>query len=165
MMSTAIGPRTTPTAIEVSRARETPTAIGAREASIFTCLATGFIAPIAPLPDVRDTDALATFDDWLARAPRLNRVGLRLLLELVDLAPIALGGRRRLRRMTTSRSRRWLEAAERVPIRALRELVRAVKTMILISYYGDPAVMAHLGYDAPANVARGRQLRHDERRP
>lgn len=162
MTSSAISAREVPTTIS---ARAVTTAIGAREASIFTCLATGFIAPLAPLPDVCDTDALATFDAWLARSPRLNRIGLRLLLELVDLAPLGLGGGRRLRRMTALRSQRWLEAAEHVPVRALRQLVRAFKTMILISYYGDPSVMAQLGYDAQSNVGRGLQLRHDERRP
>jgi hypothetical protein len=139
--------------------------IGTREASIFTCLADGFLAPAPPLPAVRDTVALSTFDTWLARSPRVNRIALRALLHLVELAPLLLGGGHRLRRLDVATRRRWLEAAERAPIRALRELVRAVKTLILLCYYGDPGVMAQLGYDAQANVQRGRELRHVEGRP
>jgi hypothetical protein len=143
----------------------TLTAIGPREASIFTCLLDGFVAPEPLLPAVRDTDALASFDIWLTRSPRLNRIGLRVLLHLAELAPLVLGGGRRLRRLEPAGRRRWLEQAEHVPLRPLRELVRAVKTLLLLCYWGDPAVMARLGYDAQARVDRGRELRRTERRP
>jgi hypothetical protein len=143
----------------------TLTAIGAREASIFTCLVDGIVAPEPLLPAVRDTDALASFDIWLARSPRLNRIGLRVLLHLAELAPLLLGGGRRLRRLEPAGRRRWLEQAEQVPLRPLRELVRAVKTLLLLCYWGDPAVMARLGYDAQARVDRGRELRRTEGRP
>lgn len=141
------------------------TAIGPREASIFACLIDGFVAPAEPFPEVRDTDALASFDTWLARSPRLNRVGLRVLLHLAELAPLALGGGRRLRRLEVARRRRWLQRAEHVPVRALRDVVRVVKTMALLCYWGDPRVMAQVGYDAAANVRRGQELRAAEGRP
>jgi hypothetical protein len=141
-----------------------PVAIGAREASIFTCLADGFVAPLPPLPAVRDTEALGTFDTWLQRSPRLNRIGLRVLLHVAELAPQLFGGGRRLRRLDPARRRHWLVRAEHVPVRVLRDLVGAVKTLILLCYYGDPVVMAQLGYDAEANVRRGRELRRAEGR-
>lgn len=138
--------------------------IGAREASIFICLADAFLAPEPPLPAVRDTEALRTFDLWLARSPRLHRIGLRALLLLAELAPLLCGGGRRLRRLEPGRRQRWLTRVERLPVRAPRELTRAVKTLILLCYYGDPGVMAQLGYDAHANVRRGRELRRAEER-
>jgi len=141
------------------------TAIGPREASIFTCLLDGFLAPEPLLPAVRDTDALASFDTWLTRSPRVNRIALRVLLHLAELAPLLLGGGRCLRRLDPARRRRWLEHAEHVPLRPVRELVRALKTLLLLCYYGDPAVMARLGYDAQARVSRGRELRRAEGRP
>jgi hypothetical protein len=141
------------------------TAIGPREASIFTCLLDGFLAPEPPLPAVRDTDALASFDTWLARSPRANRIGLRVVLHLAELAPLALGAGRRLRRLPAARRRRWLASVEHAPLRPVRELVRAVKTLLLLCYYGDPAVMELLGYDAQARVSRGTQLRRAEGRP
>jgi hypothetical protein len=140
-------------------------AIGPREASIFTCLTDAFVAPEPLLPAVRDTDALATFDTWLARSPTLNRVGLRVLLHIAELAPLLFGAGRRLRRLDPRRRRRWLTRAEHLPVRPLRELTRAFKTLILLCYYGDPAVMARLGYDAQANMRRGRELRRAEERP
>src|SRR5450759_2830390 len=130
------------------------TAIGPREASIFTALADAFVAPEPVLPAVRDTDALSTFDTWLARSPRLNRIGLRVLLHLAEIAPLLSGGGRRLRRLDPERARRWLTRVEHLPLRAPRELARALKTLILLCYDGDQAVMARLGYDAAANVRR-----------
>jgi hypothetical protein len=143
----------------------TLTAISPREASIFTALADAFVAPEPLLPAVRDTDALRTFDIWLARSPRLNRIGLRVLLHLAELAPLLSGGGRRLRRLDPERARRSLSRAEHFPLRLPRELIRALKTLSLLCYYGDPAVMARLGYDAEANVHRGRELRRAEGRP
>jgi hypothetical protein len=140
------------------------TAIGPREASIFTCLTDAFVAPEPFLPAVGDTDALRTFDTWLARSPALNRVGLRVLLHLAELAPVVSGGGRPLRLMDPERRRRWLGHVEQLPLRLPRELTRAVKTLILLCYYGDPAVMARLGYDAEANMRRGRELRRMEGR-
>jgi hypothetical protein len=141
------------------------TAIGPREASIFTALADAFVAPEPVLPAVRDTDALSTFDTWLARSPRVNRIGLRVVLHLAELAPLLLGAGGRLRRLAPERRRRWLSRVEHVPLRPVRELTRALKTLILLCYYGDPTVMARLGYDAEANMRRGRELRRAEGRP
>ena len=140
-------------------------AIGPREASIFACLADAFVAPEPLLPAVRDTDAVRTFDVWLARSPRVNRVGLRVLLHLAEVARLLLGAGGRLRRLDPGRRRRWLSRVEHLPFRVLRELARALKTLILLCYYGDPEVMARLGYDAEANVRRGRELRRAEGRP
>ncbi len=142
----------------------TLSAIGPREASIFTCLVDGFVAPEAPLPAVRDTDALESFDTWLARSPRVNRIALRMLLHLAELAPILPAGRR-LRQLDPAGRRRWLEGAEHLPPRRVRDLVRAVKALMLICYYGDPLVMARLGYDAQAKVSHGIELRSAEARP
>jgi len=139
--------------------------MGAREASIFICLVDGFLDHKPPLPSVHETDALETFDLWLARSPGVNRLGVRALLRLMDLAPLVLGGGRPLRRLQPGRRRLWLKRLERVPVRPLRELVRALKSLTLLCYYGDPAVMAGLGFDAQARVTVGRELRRAEGRP
>jgi hypothetical protein len=107
------------------------TAIGPREASIFTALADAFVAPEPLLPAVRDTDAVRTFDLWLARSPRLNRIGLRVLLHLSEIAPLLSGGGRRLRRLDPERARRWLTRVEHLPLRAPRELARAHRVRLL----------------------------------
>ncbi len=140
-------------------------ALGGREASIFTCLADAFLAPRPPMPAVRDTETLVSFEAWLCHSPRLYRIGLRLLLYVAELAPLLLGAGHRLRRLDPVRRRRWLARVERVRGRGAHDLVRAVKTLILLCYYGDPAVMAQLGYDADANASRGRELRRAEGRP
>ena len=110
------------------------TVMNAREAAAFATLVHRVARPVAPLPCVADTDAVAGFDAWLAAAPPLNRVVLRAALRLRD--------------------------RPRVP-GPLRDALHAAASA---GYYGDPAVMRALGYDAAAVVARGRSLRGQRER-
>ena len=139
-------------------------ALTPREASIFACVCDTVVAPEPVLPAVRDTDAVRFFDFWLAHSPRLNRAGLRSLLYLAEMGPRALGFRARLRSLPEEERARLLDAAEHARSPHLRQLVHVIKEVALLSYYGDDGVMLRLGYDADANVARGRELRVLERR-
>jgi hypothetical protein len=59
--------------------------VTARERRTFTRLVERVCAPAPPLPAVADTDAVAAFEAWMARAPALNRVLARgALLALGD---------------------------------------------------------------------------------
>ena len=127
--------------------------LSGREASIFACLCDTVVAPEAPLPPVEHTDAVAAFDRYLAGSPRMNRVGLRALVLLAELAPRVLGQRARLRRLGQEERARALRAAE--GSRA-RPLVDALEFVIRLSYFGDDGVMRLLGYDAEANLRRAR---------
>ena len=141
------------------------TAISGREASIFACLTDAVVAPEPFLPPVRDTDTVAFFDRWLSRVPRLNRLGLRAALWAIELAPLATGHRRRMRRLPVPERAAYLRDLERAPRAEIRQVVKLVKSAAYLSYYGDDRVMRHVGYDADANVRRGRELRRLERRP
>ena len=48
---------------------------------------------------------------------------------------------------------------------ARMQIVKLVKGLAFLCYYGDDGMMKRLGYDADANVARGRELRAREGRP
>lgn len=141
------------------------TAITPREASILACLCDTVVAPGDGLPPVRDTDAAFFFDRWMARSPALNRLALRGLLHLVELAPLALGFGRRLRRLDESERAACLARVEHAGPLPLRQLTRLIKGMAFLSYYGDDRVMLGLGYDAEANLRRARELRAREERP
>jgi hypothetical protein len=141
------------------------TAISGREASIFACLTDTVVAPEPVLPPVRDTDTVAFFDRWLSRVPRLNRLGLRAALWAIELAPLATGRRQRLRRLPVEERARFLRELERAPRPEVRQVLKLIKGAAFLSYYGDDGVMRRVGYDADANVARGRELRRLERRP
>jgi hypothetical protein len=130
-----------------------------REASIFACVCDTVVAPEPVLPAVRETDAVASFDRWLELSPRLNRLGLRALLYAAELAPRLLGFRARLRELPEPARARLLDALERAGEPRVRELVRLVKGIACLSYYGDDGVMLRLGYDAESNARRGRELR------
>jgi hypothetical protein len=137
----------------------------AREASIFACVTDTIVAPEPALPPVRETDAVASFDDWMARSPALNRVGMRALLYVLELSPLATGAGMRLRQLDRDGRARWLRAVERARSRRLRLLAKLVEGAAQLSYYGDDRVLARCGYDADANVRRGRELRIAQGRP
>jgi hypothetical protein len=134
-----------------------------REASIFACVCDTFVAPRPALPAVHETDAVEFLDRWLGQAPRLNRTGLRALLYAAELAPRAVGGRARLRELSEAERADVLAKLERS--RRSRDLVKLLRGIAVLSYYGDDAIMLRLGYDADGNVARARELRAQEGRP
>ncbi len=76
----------------------------ARERRAFARLVEIVCAPLPPLPPVADTDAVASFERWMAAAPRLNRIGARAALLLAGervgraRAPPRRGSRQLLRR-------------------------------------------------------------------
>jgi hypothetical protein len=140
-------------------------AISPREASIFACVCDTMVAPEPALPPVRETDAVEFFDGWLARSPRLNRIGLRALLYAAELGPRRLGLGGRLRQLSSQERGRALEAAERAGSPQVRQLVKALKGVVFLSYYGDDGVLRRLGYDPDERVRRGLQLRAEEERP
>jgi hypothetical protein len=140
-------------------------ALTPREASIFACLTDAVVAPEPVLPPVRETDAVQFFDDWMARSPRLNRSGMRALLYVLELSPLATGFRTRLRRLDRDARERWVHAIERAPRPELRLVFKLLKGAAQLSYWGDDALMLRVGYDADANVRRGRELRAREGRP
>lgn len=136
-----------------------------REASIFACVTDTLVAPEPLLPAVGETTAVASFDRWLWHSPRLNRAGLRAVFVALELAPFALGFRARLRALAPAHRAAALERAERRGPAAVRGLLKIVKGVCFLSYYGDDGVMLQLGYDAEANLRRARALRAREGRP
>ena len=138
--------------------------ISGREASIFACFTDAVVAPEPVLPAVRQTDAVAFFDRWLGRVPRLNRNGMRALLLVAELAPLLTHGRR-LRRLDRAQRGDWVRRVEHSGNGHVRMLMKLMEGAAQLSYYGDATVLGRLGYDAEANVARGRRLRAAEGRP
>jgi hypothetical protein len=136
-----------------------------REASIFACLADTVVAPEPALPAVRETDAVAFFDRWMGLAPRANRIALRALLYAIEMGPLLLGFGARMRRLAPAQRAGYLHAIERNRVPQLRQLAKLMQGFGQLSYYGDDRVMLRIGYDADANVARGRELRQRDGRP
>jgi hypothetical protein len=135
------------------------TALSAREADIFRCVADTVVAPKAR--PVSETDAVAFFDDWLAHAPALNRIGVRALLYALERAPLAAGRRDRLRRLPAADRAAVLRRLRSTPLAGALE---ALQSIVQLAYYGDDAVMRSLGYDAGGVIARCRALRAEEGR-
>lgn len=113
------------------------TVLTAREARVFACLADTLLAPAPPLPPVAQTDAVAAFDAWLTKAPRLNRVGARAVL-------LTLAALRWCRRPPRVRLASLDRVARASP--AGRGVVEALRAAAAVSYYGDTQVSRLLGY-------------------
>jgi hypothetical protein len=124
-----------------------------RERAVIAALADTVVAPVPPLPAVEETDTLASFAAWLGASPPLNRLGLRFGLWAI--------GRRRFAERDRAHRTASLTRLEHSP---LSPLVRALTGVMMLSYYGDDGVSRLLGYDADANVRRGRALIADEGR-
>ena len=141
------------------------TVLSPREASIFACIVDTYCAPAGYLPAVRDTDAALYADALMARSPLVNRVGFRAALHAAELAPLMTGHRARLRRLAPEQRREFALALDRSRHLPGRALGRILKLTATLAYYGDDGVLAALGYDPDAKVARGRELRAAEGRP
>jgi hypothetical protein len=146
-------------------AKSTLSVLTPREASIFACLVDTVAAPEPLLPPVAQTDAAFFLDRWLGAAPRQNALGMRALLYAVEILPLLMGHGRRLRALPTADRVRFVQAIERRGHPKVRQLTKLVKGAAFLSYYGDDAIMRRLGYDADANVRRGRELRAAQGRP
>jgi hypothetical protein len=136
-----------------------------REASIFACVVDTYCAPAGDLPAVRDTDAAFFADELMACSRPLNRLGFRAALHVAELAPLTTGHGARLRRLAPEQRRDFvlsLDRSRHLPGRALGRMLKLVATL---AYYGDDGVLASLGYDPEAKLARGRELRAAEGRP
>ena len=141
-----------------------PRTISGREASIFACFTDAVVAPEPLLPPVRETDAVAFFDRWMGLLPRANRAGMRALLLVAELAPLVTHGRR-LRRLDRARRTDWVQRVERSRNGHVRALMKLIESAAQLSYYGNDGVSRAIGYDAEANLSRGRELRAREGRP
>lgn len=131
-----------------------------READVLACLLDAVAGARPPLPPPAATDAVDAFQQMLRSTSALNRVGLRALLWLVELAPL-VSRRRRLRALPRAERLDYVAGLDRTPAgRALDALLALVR----FSYYGDRGAMVALGYDADAVVARGRAVRAAEGR-
>jgi hypothetical protein len=112
----------------------------ARELSIFARVTDAVVAPVPPLPPVRATDAAVAFERSLAAAPKLNAYALRAAFLFVGA---------------------WLRCAplERLDRGALTPLLKAVRSLAQLHYYGDAGVMRALGYDPDLVLARAAEVR------
>ena len=122
-----------------------------REAATFAALTDTVVAPEPPLPPVYATDAVASFAALLAASPRPNRLALRAALHAIDLAPLALGHRARLRRLPRPARTAVVDRLDRSPAAPAVKVLRALGHL---SYYGDDGVMRTLGYDPEPVLAR-----------
>jgi hypothetical protein len=135
-----------------------------REAAVFAALTDAYCSPVPALPAVGEGDAVAFSNELAMASPLINRIGFRVILRLIDLAPFLRGHRKRFTALARAQRDEFLAGLDASRWFLLRITGRLLKTVTMMSYYGDRAVLLELGYDAEANLARGRTLRAREGR-
>ncbi len=140
-------------------------ALRPREAAVFASLTEVYCRPEPTFPSLAATDAVAFIDAFAARSRILNRIGFRVILWAVELAPLVRGYGGTFTRLAADRQAQFVRSLDRSRWQLLQVGFRLLKTLTLMSYYGDVAVLRTTGYDPEANIARGRALRRAEGRP
>jgi hypothetical protein len=145
-------------------------ALNRREAAIFASLTEAYCAagpdmPRGAFPLVEETDAVAFIDDLASRSRRVNRIGFRFLLVFADLAPVVRGYRRRFRRLDPDARVSFLHGLDKSRWQLLGACAKLLKTLTMMSYYGDERALRAAGYDFETKLARGREVRTRDARP
>jgi hypothetical protein len=122
-----------------------------RAAPVVAALCSAVVAPAPPLPPVDETDAVDAFVRLVAAGPAVHRAALRAALALLDLAPLALGERGRLRDLPPGRRDAVVQRLERGPV---APAMRPLRSLLHLAYYGDARVLRTLGYDSDAVIRR-----------
>jgi hypothetical protein len=128
-------------------------------------LTDAYCAPGRALPSAGDSDAATFAGELVSASPAVNRIGFRVILRMVDLAPILGGHGKRFTRLAHAQRDQFLRGLDGSRWFLLRTAARLLKTITMMSYYGDRDVLRGMGYDPDANLARGRALRSKEGRP
>ena len=131
-------------------------ALGLGRAPVVEALCAAVVAPAPPLPPVAATDAVPAFGRLVAAGPPLHRAAIAVALVLLDLAPLALGERGRLRGLPPARRDAVVRRLERS---ACGAAVRPLRALLHLAYCGDLDVLRLLGYDPSAVLARAREPR------
>jgi hypothetical protein len=140
-------------------------ALRPRERAIFASLADTYCRPEPVFPPVRETSAVGFVDDLVARSSRLNRIGFRLILRVVELAPLVRGYRATFTKLAAEPRANFILGLEGSRLTILKILARLLRLVAMMSYYGVDRVLRRAGFDPDAIVARGRALREQEGRP
>ena len=127
-----------------------------REASVLAALADAAVAPQGDLPPVRETTAIAAIDDLLRRVPGTHRLGIRGAAYALELLPLLTGRGHRFRRLPRTERGAVLARLEAAPA---GRLLFAVRSLVVMAYYGDERVLRARGYDPEQNLDRARAAR------
>ena len=102
-----------------------------------------------------DTEEIVEFvDDYVRHMPRLLRVLFPVGLMMLELGAFVLGPSLvPFSAMSAARRLRYVQSWVDADWRLRRDLIKAVKGLVLIKYYSDPRVTAYLGYTVEEHVA------------
>jgi hypothetical protein len=113
----------------------------------FRALATTIVPHAATLAEPEWAELESIISDALATRPAGMRRQLMLFIRALDVLPMARWGRP-FRALDPERRTRFLRGVERSPLFIVRRGFWGLRTLVLMGYYGRPAVHRDIGYDA-----------------
>ncbi len=120
----------------------------ARERAVVDAIAQTIFPPGGAIPmDAREAGVVEWVDRFLASVPRQERVLIRLMFALFELAPLASPRPRPFTRMDPDRRRRWLAGWEQSRLMPRRTAFGALRSVILMAYAGHEGFEEALGID------------------
>lgn len=137
-------------------------ALTRREANIATAIIDLCAAPVARLPKVQETDAVASFDHAIKVSPPMMKFGLRAMLYLCELGPRFFGFSHRFRQLPLTEKTTFFQRLFELPFVA--PIVRDLYGLMRFFYYGNDTVMHRLGYEPDEVVKNAQALREEEGR-
>lgn len=122
----------------------------------------------APLATPKDREVAETALSFIPYMPAPARIGLRVALRILDLAPVLRGfGFRRMSSMSTEDAGAYLLSWEHGPV-PMDSLYQGLRSLILISFYQQPSVLQTLNVDwaghADRQIARRASLLAEDER-
>ncbi|HZS38580.1 MAG TPA: hypothetical protein VFF06_17210 [Polyangia bacterium] len=158
-MTTSATPETTPDAtpdatIDRAPAAPRPRTLGRWSRRVVRALAE-VVKPFGDGAPTVDTEEIVEFvDDYVRHMPRLLRVLFPVGLMMLELGAFVLGPSLvPFSAMSAARRLRYVQSWVDAGWRLRRDLIKAVKGLVLIKYYSDPRVTAYLGYTVEEHVA------------
>ncbi len=94
-------------------------------------------------------------EKFIGIMPRLHRLGLLTFLRLFEVGPIALGFRHSFIHLSEKDQLKYLITLENHRNYAARGILQALKSVIIMIYFSDPAAAGAVGYDAACLLKAG----------
>jgi hypothetical protein len=122
--------------------------LGESNREIMKTLVQRVIADAAEIEDRSILDKVVEeLEQYLGHLPRLHRMGILAFLRLVEIGPVGLGFRHTFIHLSTEDQLKYLNTMETSRNYALRGIIMALKSLIILVYFSEPEAERAIGYD------------------
>lgn len=127
--------------------------LGKANLEIIKTLVQRVISDAVDTKDKPDLDKVVEeIEKFLAKLTRLYRMGLLFFLRLLDMGPLVLGFRHTFTHLPEEDQLKYLNTIERSKNYAIRGIIQALKSVVILVYFSEPEAEKAVGYDCECLV-------------